>query len=101
MRVFLLLLFLTAAACRTTITPVAEQRAQDVQRFNIVITFKQLDGMKRVPYRYANLRMEMVRELSREPLAVLFILPCTPTELDGHLFKLAQDTDVLSAVRYE
>jgi len=95
------LLLMSMAGCRTAPTTVVEQRAQEVQRFSIVITFKGLEGLKTVPYRYASLRMEMVRELSREPLTVLFILPCTAYELDGHLFKLGLDADVLSAVRYE
>ncbi|MCF8255923.1 MAG: hypothetical protein K9J06_00090 [Flavobacteriales bacterium] len=103
MKVHLLipLLLISVAGCRTAPPTVIEQRAQEVQQFKIAITFKGMEGLKRVPYKYAALRIEMVRELSREPLTVLFILPCTAQELDGHLLKLEQDAEVISATPYE
>lgn len=95
------LLLLSVVGCRTAPPTAIEQRAEQVQQFNIAITFKGMEGLKRVPYKYAALRMEMVRELNREPLTVLFTLPCTAQELDGHLFKLGQDADVILAEPYE
>lgn len=96
-----LFILVWSSSCRTTPLTVVEQRAQEVQQFSIVITFKGLEGLKIVPYKYSALRMEMLRELSREPLAVLFTLPCTAQELHGHLFKLGQDAHVLSATLHE
>lgn len=101
MRLLLFLILLTATACRSSAPTVTEQREQQVQRFQIVITYKGLEGLKRVPYKYAHLRMEMVRELGQDPIRAVYLLPCTAQELDGHLYKLGQDSDVLSAVRYE
>jgi len=101
MYVFFLLMLVSVVGCRTAPPTAIEQRAEQVQQFNIAITFKGMEGLKRVPYKYPALRLEMVRELSREPLTVLFRLPCTAQELDGHLFKLGQDADVILAEHYE
>ncbi len=78
-----------------------EQRAQQVERHTIVLRFHGMEGLKRMPYRYPNLRLEMLRELARDPLTVTFTMECTPQELEGHLLKLGQDADLISAGSYE
>lgn len=101
MRMLLLLMLLSASACRTPTPTVVEQREQLVERFLIAITYKGLEGMKRVPYRHAHLRLETVTQLSSDPPKVVYVLPCTARELEGHLYKLGLDPDIVSAVRYE
>jgi hypothetical protein len=67
----------------------------------IVVVFHGPEGLKRMPHRYPALRLEMVLEVSRNPLTVLFSLSCPPGHLAGHLYKLEQDGDVISARPYE
>jgi hypothetical protein len=101
----LLLVFVVViSACRTAPvghTSVAEQRLAAVDTFHIELVFRGLEGLKRVPYRYTQLRMQMDRQLHAQPPTYVFRISCTGQELQGILEKLALDEDVISVREYE
>lgn len=103
LRLLLLLSLLGLGACRPALAPmgVVEQREQRVERFQLLVVFKGLEGIKRIPYKYNHLRMEMGKEVSASPPTYVLSIACTAQELDGFIAKLALEADIVSARRYE
>lgn len=101
---FLLVFFMVLLACRTAPigqTNVVDQRQAMVETFHIELVFRGLEGLKRVPYSYTQLRMEMDRQLHAQPPTYVFRINCTGQELQGILEKLGLDVDVVSVQEYK
>lgn len=103
---YLFIAILTVAlgliGCNTGKDTVASDRVPTAQTtWQITVQFHGPEGLKRLPHRYLALQLEMVREISQNPLTVLFSLSCPRDHLAGHLYKLEQDDDVISAYPYE
>lgn len=99
-----MVILIIAASCQTTVSisdDVNTQRVERLQTHRILIRFRADEGPKRVLYRYAHLRMEMLGQLQGEPLAIVFNIQCTAEEIDGFLHKLEQDQEIISATLYE
>jgi hypothetical protein len=103
----MLLIFLLALlvwpSCKTAAPPqdITLQREAKLQRFQLLIQFRGLEGLKRIPYKFAHLRMEIGQEVSQQPLVVVVSISCTAQELDGFISKLSTEADIVSIRPYE
>lgn len=105
MRILLLLVLALSVgvACKTVAPPqdITVQRHAKLQRFQLLVQFRGLEGLKRIPYKYTHLRMEIGQEVSQQPLVVVLSISCTPQELDGFIAKLSSEADIVSIRPYE
>jgi hypothetical protein len=103
----MLLIFLLALlvwpSCKTAAPPqdITLQREAKLQRFQLLVHFRGLEGLKRIPYKFAHLRMEIGQEVSQQPLVVVLSISCTAQERDGFIAKLSSEADIVSIRPYE
>lgn len=103
----MLLIFLLALlvwpSCKTATPPqdIIVQREVKLQRFQLLVQFRGLEGLKRIPYKYSHLRIEIGQEVSQQPLVVVLSISCTAQERDGFIAKLSSEADIVSINPYE
>ena len=99
---FVLTLSISTFGCKT-LNEDSESASDSTKqnRYEMMVQFKTIEDVKRVPYRLSNLRMEIQKEISDTDHIYLISVDCKSYEIDGIVLKLNDDAGVVSAKRTE
>ena len=70
-------------------------------RYDLLVSFSSLEDLKRVPYRFSDLKMELREEISSSDNLYKFSILCKDYEIDGIVFKLNKEAGINCAKRVE
>ncbi|MCF8276191.1 MAG: hypothetical protein K9J17_05595 [Flavobacteriales bacterium] len=97
---YLLSIVVLFSACTPSKQVTVESKQAELQiekRSTFLIRFASEEDVKRIPYRFQNLKMQLEKEISSSDHIYQVSILCRPLELEGNVMKIGNEQGVVWA----